>query len=219
MADTMTRAQAVCACRNIIALAEVTDNAPDEFTGGVQERAASMEMGMISKPQYPRVTENMDRAIRNMWAGLRKWDRDEKHDGDLFDDLSSVEAELADLDASANNVPLPKGREDTSQHAALTGAPPAANVGVANDATAALRRKEALVSRIYETIDTAPISVVDKKNLRGMNLSDVLRLTKGDRTRQLLHAAYYVGVLRGVWLLNGALRGDNDAQVDDAGAS
>ena len=110
MPDTMTRIQAICACRNIQQLAEDLGNAPEDFRSSLRERAASMEQGITDNTRYARVTEKMDSALRNMWNGLKRWDRDEEYIDDLFEDLEEVEKEIADLDAAPKEAP--KGREN-----------------------------------------------------------------------------------------------------------
>ena len=70
----------------------------------------------------------------------------------------------------------------------------------------ALRRKEAAVGFALEQIHDAPITVIDKKAIRNMAISDVLGMTKSDRTQQMIRAAYHIGVLRGIALLNSKLQ-------------
>jgi hypothetical protein len=196
-----------------------------------------MEKRLTENTRYPKVTEKMDTALRNMWNGLKRWDRDNECIDDMFDDLEAVEGEMADLDASGENT-APKGREtsDTSndlmaKHAdALkskrfpSGAPNEANKpkaeapltrddldrgpGPVIGLAEALRRKEAAVGFVLEQIHEAPITVLDKKTLRNLAVADVLGMTKSDRNQQLIRSAYYIGVLRGIGLLHGKLQDD-----------
>ena len=117
--NTLTRAQAICVCRNIVQLCEELDRAPDDFRKGLQDRAESMEKRLMANSQFPNVTANMDSALRNMWSGLRKWDRDDQYNDDMFYEIECVAEELADIDASATNVPTPRGRETGDKSAEL----------------------------------------------------------------------------------------------------
>lgn len=254
MPDTMTRVQAICACRNIARLAEEITRAPEDFREGLQERAASMEERLIANTRYPRVTEKMDAALRNMWQGLKRWDRDSEYADDLFEDLEEVEGEIADLDASGENKPPPKGREGNDEAAKARAAKlAAAGIGVttgripcdkpneankpkrlpedsfAKDVEDAvtkppayairgpgsvfladiLRRKEEAIGFVLAQIFEAPITVVNKKTLRNLAVADVLAMTKSDRNQQLIRAAYYIGVLRGIGLLHGKIQEDD----------
>lgn len=233
MPDTMTRVQAICACRNIARLCNENERVPDDMSTGILDRATSMEKRLTENTRYPNITEKMDQALRNMWGGLRKWDRDDEYLDDMFDDLEEVEGEIADLDASDGNKPAPKGREgedeaSKARAAKYAGREPKQDevdleaLGTSEEIEAAkegerrwflrdaLRRKEAAVGFVLEQIHEAPITCMDKKGIRSMAIGDVLGMTKSDRTQQLIRAAYYVGVLRGVGLLHGKLQNGED---------
>lgn len=226
MSDTMTRVQAICACRNITQLCDELDRAPEDMRDGIRDRVQSMEKRITENTRYPNITEGMDNALRNMFNGLRKWDRDEEYNDDLFLDLDDVAEEIADLDASSSNK-APKGRETGETSDALeekfakkgtaSGRIPAdkpneANKPKANELTLneVLRRKEAAMSFVLDEIYKAPITVLDKNTVRHMAVGDVLNMTKSDRTQQLLRAAYYIGVLRGVGLLHSKLQNGDE---------
>lgn len=231
MSDFMTRVQAICACRNIARLCNENERVPEDMSGGILERVTSMEKRITQNKQYPNITEGMDNALRNMWNGLRKWDRDDEHIDDIFDDLESVEEELADLDASDGNKPAPKGRETgekseelakkfEGQEGTKSGRIPADKPNEANTPKPAvaiagpgsmllaeiLRRKEAAIGFVLDEIHKAAITVLDKGLLRSLAIADVLNMTKSDRTQQLIRAAYYIGVLRGVKLLHSKIQ-------------
>lgn len=210
MAETMTRAQAICACRNIRNLAEANKRVPETMAVGIIERTESMEDSITENSQYTSITERMDSALHNMWAGLRKWDRDNKYADDLFEDLESVEGEIADLDASGGNKPPPKGRESEDDEAAKKRAAALAKTAptAASPTTAALRGKEKCVGEVLSQIASAGITVIDKEKIRHHSIGDILGMTKSDRTQQLIKAAYFVGVLRGVSALYGQLTED-----------
>jgi hypothetical protein len=232
MSDTMTRVQAICACRNIARLCNENERVPDDMSTGILDRATSMEKRLTDNTRYPHITEKMDQALRNMWGGLRKWDRDDEYLDDMFDDLEEVEGEIADLDASAGNKPAPKGREGDDEASKARAQrfqgkePNVANTpktqqedpGPAPEGAGpgaillsdALRRKESAVGFVLEQIHDAPITCMDKKGIRSMAIGDVLGMTKSDRTQQLIRAAYYVGVLRGVGLLHGKLQNGDE---------
>jgi hypothetical protein len=188
--------------------------APDDFKTGLSSRAESMEKGITEKSQFSHVTDKMDAALRNMWTGLRRWDRDEQHNDDLFADLEEVSAELADLDASASNVTPPKGRETDEKseelakkyHSNSNEAPTPTPSAPALLLAEVLRRKESAINFVLNEIREAAITVMDKALVRSLALADVIGMTKSDRTQQLIRAAYYVGVLRGVKLLHSKLQ-------------
>lgn len=236
MSDYMTRVQAICACRNIAALCNENERVPGDMASGILERVTSMEKRITENTRYPNITEGMDNALRNMWNGLRKWDRDNEYNDDLFDELDDVASEVADLDASANNKPAPKGRETGDKSEELdkkfggqagtkSGRIPADKPNEANkpkpkiedfqgthgiSPNEVLRRKEAAIGFVLEQIHEAPITVLDKKAIRNMAVSDVLNMTKSDRTQQMLKAAYHIGVLRGVKLLFNKLQNGDE---------
>lgn len=104
---TMTRAEGICACENIISLVDtlfehLNDNSREKFESygeSLKEKARSMQERMESSPQYEYVTEAMDNSLRNIWSGLRKWDRKSEFNEDLFDDLDKVVVRLKKSDA------------------------------------------------------------------------------------------------------------------------
>jgi hypothetical protein len=109
---TMTRAEGICACENIIALVDtlqdhLNENSRAKFESygeSLKEKARSMQERMESSPQYEHVTEAMDNSLRNIWGGLRRWDRKDEFNADLFDDLSQVVARLKKSDAEEGVV-------------------------------------------------------------------------------------------------------------------
>lgn len=232
--DTMSRVQAICACRNIIQLCDENDRVPAEMASGIRDRAESMEKRITDNVQYLRITEGMDTALRNMWSGLRKWDRDDQYNDDLFADLFDVANEVADLDDSASNKPVPKGRETgevseelakkyegkegTKSERIPADKPNEANKPKTEDfkgthgvsPNEVLRRKESAVHFILDEIHKAAITVLDKGLIRSLSISDVLSKTSSDRTQQLIRAAYYIGVLRGIGLLHSKLQNGGD---------
>jgi hypothetical protein len=72
-----------------------------------------------------------------------------------------------------------------------------------------LRRKESAIGFVLNEIREARFTVVDDAQVRRMAVGDLLGMTKSDRTQQLIRAAYYVGVLRGVKLLHRRLQDDD----------
>jgi hypothetical protein len=72
----MTRAEGLCACRNLIEAVESLDEIlPSDFSSGIHDKATSMAKYIEGTPQYPTITEKMDSAIRNMWNSVQKWNR------------------------------------------------------------------------------------------------------------------------------------------------
>jgi len=92
----MSRAEAVCACRNTIEVIEALDEIlPAEYGTSVHDRTKSTLEYIMKTPQYPTVTEKMDTAIRNIWTGLQKWNRKGQANADLFYGLADVIGELS----------------------------------------------------------------------------------------------------------------------------
>ena len=116
MSNYMTRAEAICACNNIVDLAEeMSERLPDNYYTRTHEFASGLRKNVRAKPQYPNVTENMDGALRRSWAGLKKWDRDGEHNDELFFGLTDVVEELLSAEREAEEAkaaaPPLKGRE------------------------------------------------------------------------------------------------------------
>jgi hypothetical protein len=87
----MTRAEGVCACINILDLAEsMSERLPDQYFSSLSNKAGSMKTFIKDEWRSTNITEKMDAALRNMWAGLRRWDRQDEHNSDLFDGLPDV---------------------------------------------------------------------------------------------------------------------------------
>jgi len=92
----MSRAEAICACRNTIEVIEALDEIlPAEYGTSVHDRTKSTLEYIMKTPQYPTVTEKMDTAIRNIWTGLQKWNRKGQANADLFYGLADVIGELS----------------------------------------------------------------------------------------------------------------------------
>jgi len=92
----MSRAEAICACRNTIEAIEALDEIlPAEYGTSVHDRTKSTLEYIMKTPQYNYVTEKMDTAIRNIWAGLQKWNRKGQANADLFYGLADTITELA----------------------------------------------------------------------------------------------------------------------------
>lgn len=234
--NNMSRVQAICACRNIVQLCEENDRIPEDMSSGVSKRAEDMEKYITNNAQYPFITNKMDSALHNMWRGLCKWDKDDQFNTDIFADLEGVQEEIDDFDGSGSNKPPPKGREtgEVSDELAKkyagtqrSGRVSADKPNEANTPRAAstpppttptssltlsevLRRKENAMSFVFNEILNAGITVVEKSLIKSLSIADVLVLTKSDRTQQLLKTAYYVGMLRGVKLLNSQLQKSDD---------
>jgi hypothetical protein len=98
---TMTRAEGICACTNIIELAEeLSEVLPDKYASDVSGKAADIRKTLRERKQFAHLTEGQDRALRNIWGGLRRWDHGNEANDDLFWGLQDVLDELAD-DAEA----------------------------------------------------------------------------------------------------------------------
>jgi hypothetical protein len=193
----MTRAEGICVCRNIVAQIEENGNINQEFAEGLHTKATGMEEMMLSTTKYPRVSDNMQRALENMWKGLRKWDRNDQYSDDMFAGLADVEKELEKSDAgAATTQQLPKGREASmpSAHVSMS-IPPAkpAPVVAANEQN----RTSRVIREGLQAIEK--IGLKELKNLRGYasDLNDILALTSSMRTQALITAAYHSGKING----------------------
>ena len=128
----LTRAEALCALRNLQEAIEMLDEIlPADFSSGVHDRAKSMHDTILAKPQYERVTENQDRAIRNMWTAVQKWNRKGQANREMFHGLADVQDELTQAktapvapesaqeppDAPEPEDDLPEGLEDAQSFA------------------------------------------------------------------------------------------------------
>lgn len=108
----MSRAEAICACNNIVELVEqMDDKLPDTFSTSVDAKAKSMLDYIMKSPQYPRVTDKMDQALRNMWGGLQKWNRNGDYNDNLFDGVEAVAKELQSVQATYDKA---EGGEESS---------------------------------------------------------------------------------------------------------
>lgn len=108
----MTRAEAICACENILSLLDSVreSNAkfPDSFGDPIEEKTTSMRDYIHSKPQYPHITERMDAALRGMWNGVKKWDRNDEFNDNLLDGLDDVLRSLKNTGDETEPALLPE---------------------------------------------------------------------------------------------------------------
>jgi hypothetical protein len=101
----MTRAEALCACRNLIEAIETLDEVlPNDFSSGVHNKTSSMAKYIEGTPQYPHVTEKMDISIRNMWSAVQKWNRRSLANSEMFYGLADVVAETGEPDEEAAGI-------------------------------------------------------------------------------------------------------------------
>lgn len=196
MSNLMTRAEGICACRNIIAQVEENDRIKQDFGDGLVDRAKSMEDYMLRTPQFNTITENMDRAIRNMWDGLRKWDKQNNFNDDMYDDLASVVVELQqEAERALPPKTVPKGRESS---APVTAAAETPTQPLKAPDAAMLRRKDGVISDAMAQLDKAGTQEL-ALSIRGYpsDLTDLLATTSSIRTRKLIIAAYHSGRMNG----------------------
>lgn len=60
------------------------------------------------------------------------------------------------------------------------------------------RAREEILHTLRETLHRKPLTLIVANDVCTMGLDDVLAMTSSERTRQLIRAAWYVGVRRGV---------------------
>lgn len=109
---TMTRAEAICACTNIIDLAECLDETlPAQYSRSVHDKIASMKNFIKDEWRGANITEKMDRAIRNTWDGLRRWDRQGQQNDELFYGLADIDAEPTPVETPTKRDPLEEAKK------------------------------------------------------------------------------------------------------------
>lgn len=108
----MSRAEAICACNNIVEiLEEMGDHLPDDFASGIGDKAKGM-LDFILKTG--KVTDKMSQALRNMWGGIQKWNHND-YNNNLFDGIEGVIKELQNVQATYDKA---EGGEESSNDTA-----------------------------------------------------------------------------------------------------
>lgn len=107
----MTKAEAVCACNNILQLVEdldelLSEKGREDYAGSINKKMTDMRQFILSQWRGERITDKMDAAIRNTWSGLRKWDHEDAYNTELFDGLNDTILELQE------NAPAPSSEGD-----------------------------------------------------------------------------------------------------------
>lgn len=222
----MSRAEAICACNNIVELVEeMGDKLPDTFSSSVDAKARSMLEYILKTPQYPRVTEKMDGALRGMWRGLRKWDHNGAYNDNLFDGVEAVIRELQAVqntfneaeggEESSNDTPLglEEMSDDLPHYAAVKDAQdkeslrsvtpqapqaPLAPRQVGLPLEDIVKVREEMISQVLNQVHEKHITAVDTRGIRHGITQDILKKTSSDRTTQLLWAMYYAGKVSGI---------------------
>lgn len=114
MEGTMTKAQGVCACSNVLDLIEdlMRDNPKFrsiDYSTSTQSFIEGLKKN-ITGWRGTNITEKMDGAIRKTWMGLRRWDRKQLYNDELFLDLGDYEND-PDLTAA---IPREEARASAS---------------------------------------------------------------------------------------------------------
>jgi len=228
---TLTRAEAITLCNNLESLVEdLSERLPVDFAQGILDKAISMRKRITESPQFPQVTEGMDRALRNMWSGVRKWDRKGEYNTQMFYGLNTVmqeleEAEIPVAPPSSSNPEdfhiedrLPAGAlealqaqaEARQRRDAPTPPAPSPTHAKSNSASAPFASDEDLANFRESCIATVlnqayqkQIRVVESSVIQHGDLGELLKKTSSDRTQQLLFAAFYAGKVAGVRMVTG----------------
>jgi hypothetical protein len=207
MANTLTRAEAICACQNIKEQIDENEKIPDAMGTGIHIKCEGMGKYMREQMTFPNVTDKMDTAIYNMWGGVRKWDRNNEYSDNMLEGLNEVTDEL-DTAQAARPV---KGREESPPDVRGTGAGATGATGDAKPTTRAynkedlaaqdaiLRSKEVVIHEAMQALDKVGIKDLQLA-LRGFtsDLTDILRKTTSIRTKKLIEAAFHSGKMSGV---------------------
>jgi hypothetical protein len=118
----MTRAEAICACTNILDLVECfNDRLPDQYARSVSDKMTSMRSFIKNEWRGSNVSEKMDRAIRNTWDGLRKWDRKNEQNDELFYGLADAREEAGEYDADPVEEAKQSGKRGVEADVDLSG--------------------------------------------------------------------------------------------------
>jgi len=138
MPNTMTREEAVCACDNILDLVECMDERlPDQYANSVADRTRDMRAFIKDKWRSDHITEKMDNYLRNTWGGLRRWDREDEHNDDLFYGLGEAREEIEDADEAGDTAAGRGGPVGGSKKAAAEGQQAHARLKVETEAALA----------------------------------------------------------------------------------
>jgi len=244
----MTRAEAICACTNVIDLVECLDaKLPDQYATSIHDKMQSMCTFVKEEWRGDNVTEKMTTAIQNTWSGLRRWDRDDQHNSDLFYGLQ--DQDLSHDPLAAAKKAAKKGIEDDGAVPALSqedrdkleemqqAARPALRVVQAPHQQPAqaphqqpaqapqkpslslheLRRiREHAIERVRTQFQEKAIRVVLVDDIKHGDITNVMRKTSSERTRQLLEAAFCAGKIAGLHALSEDLK---DKLVGERGAA
>lgn len=174
MPNTMSREDAVCACDNILDLVEcMDDRLPDQYAASVADRTRDMRKFIKEEWRSDNITEKMDNYLRNTWAGLRKWDRKNEHNDDLFYGLGEARAEVEDADAAgetkAGTAQASRDKDvqaGKAAHAQLQAETEAALAGLTPEQRATLEamtpKQEAAREKAKATFDTPAVKSTDK---------------------------------------------------------
>lgn len=110
----MTKAEAICACNNILGLVEdldelLTEKGREDYAKSINTKFTDMRKYIRESWRGDRITDKMDAAIRNSWAGLRKWDHEDAYNTELFEGLNDV---MQELQAQATDGPAAATSEE-----------------------------------------------------------------------------------------------------------
>jgi len=116
MDSKLTRAEAICACNNIQALAEsmqemLTDKGAGDYVTSRYSTAEDMQ-GKFVSGFNPSIKQSA--YIRKMWDGLRRWDRQNEHPSDMFHGLAEIEREMGAATRAKSKAPPKRGVETAS---------------------------------------------------------------------------------------------------------
>lgn len=120
--STMTRAEAICACTNILDLVECLDEKlPDQYARSVSDKMTDMRRFIKDEWRGANVSQKMDRAIRNTWEGLRRWDHDNEQNDELFYGLADAREEAGEYDGDPVEEAKASGKRGVESDVDLSG--------------------------------------------------------------------------------------------------
>jgi len=234
----MTRVEGICACENIVSLIEtlldhLNENSREKFQNfgeSVAQKVTNIQTTLEENSRWANASDDQERALRNMWRGVKGWDRKNEFNEDLFDDLSQVVARLKKSDAEEGVVTSAPEEDlesdemlDEEQKALLEklstrettlNANAKSAISHAEDAAKLAKEliekfspatfskaKSAAISTVLRQFAEQHIKVVDRDAVNSGILDYIVGKTSSIRTQELIKAAYFSGKVAGVKLL------------------
>lgn len=196
---TMSKRDAICACRNIIELVgDLQERLPDQYADSVENKITSMCEFIETKWASEYITAKMDSAICNTWEGLRKWDRNDEYNDDLFAGLANVLLKNDTKDPETAAViaarATKRGLADEVVHEPVVAA-------TVLDYSTLTQHREHIISDVCRTFEATNNRLITLDHIRHGDILQILKKTASERNIQLIEAAFAAGKVAGAYLL------------------